>query len=55
MGCCSLASVRGVRTRNSGTAAAADPIEIAREAISFCYKGGADILGAAGARQRIFP
>jgi hypothetical protein len=49
MGYCSLASVRGVRSRNSGTAAAADSIEIAREAISFCYKGGANIARAAGA------
>jgi hypothetical protein len=37
-----------VRGRNSGTAAAADPIEIARGAISFCYKGCADVLGGAG-------
>jgi hypothetical protein len=55
MGCCSLASIRGVRSRNSGTATAADSIEIARGAISFCYKGGADIPGAAGARLGIVP
>jgi hypothetical protein len=53
MGCCSLTSVRGVRTRNSATAATADPIEIARGAISFCYKGRAVIPGAAGVRQGI--
>ena len=55
MGRGSVASVPwDVRSRNSGTAAAADPIEIARDAISFCYKGRADILGTAGVDRRLF-
>jgi hypothetical protein len=55
MGRGGLASVRwDVRAGKSGTAAAVDSIEIARGAICFSYKGGADIPGAAGVRQGIF-